>query len=251
MLFASKKKEIEPSTGGEVRPPRHVAIIMDGNGRWAKKRRLPRVAGHRKGAEAVRITVKACVDFNISYLTLYAFSSENWKRPATEVEDLMGLLRHYLRNEVAELNRSDIRICFIGDRSRLSPDLIKLLHDAEQTTLGNKALTLTLALNYGGHAEIVDASRRLAAEVEAGKIKADDITESLFAEHLHTTGIPDPDVIIRTSGEKRLSNFLLWQAAYSELIFIDDLWPDFNKETLAKAVQEYHGRDRRFGATSG
>lgn len=255
MFFSDRKNAAPaaetPAEGHEFVPPQHVAIIMDGNGRWAKKRRLPRVAGHRRGAEAVRVTVRACVDLNISYLTLYTFSSENWKRPATEVHDLMGLLRHYLRNELAELNRSDVRIRFIGERARLDPDIIRLIQEAESATCNNRSLTLVLAFNYGGQAEIVEATRRIALEVQAGRLAASDITETTVSEYLHTTGIPDPDIIIRTSGEKRLSNFLLWQAAYAEFIFIDDLWPDFDKETLKRAIDEYHTRDRRFGATSG
>lgn len=255
-MFFSDRKNVAPAAdtpaeGHELAPPRHVAIIMDGNGRWAKKRRLPRIAGHRRGAEAVRVAVRACVDLNISYLTLYTFSSENWKRPATEVHDLMGLLRYYLRNELAELNRNDVRIRFIGDRLRLDPDIISLIQEAESATRNNRSLTLVLAFNYGGQAEIVEAARRIALEVQAGRLEASDITETTVSEYLHTAGIPDPDIIIRTSGEKRLSNFLLWQAAYAEFIFIDDLWPDFDKETLRRAIDEYHTRDRRFGATSG
>jgi undecaprenyl diphosphate synthase len=250
MLF-SDRKSMPPLEGQEPAPPCHVAIIMDGNGRWAKKRWLPKIAGHRRGAEAVRTTVKACLEFNISYLTLYTFSSENWKRPADEVQDLMGLLRHYLESELAELDRSDVRIRFIGCREALAPDIVALIDKAEAQTQSNRSLHLVLAINYGGQAEIAEAARHLAEKVKKGEIQPEDINEDSFATHLQTSGIPDPDLIIRTSGEKRLSNFLLWQAAYAEFLFVDDLWPDFNRETLKRAIEEYHTRDRRFGATSG
>lgn len=231
-------------------PPAHVAIIMDGNGRWARARRLPRVLGHKKGAEAVRGCVAACSELGISYLTLYAFSSENWKRPAEEVGDLMGLLRHYLRNELAELKRNNVRLRCIGARSQLSPDIVELMEEAEEKTAANTGVTLLLALNYGGRAEIVEAARQLAVKAAAGSVKPDEIDDASITNHLHTADIPDPDIIIRTSGEKRLSNFLLWQGAYAELIFIEDYWPDFTKETLLRALAEYGARDRRYGARS-
>lgn len=228
--------------------PAHVAIIMDGNGRWASKRLLPRLAGHKKGADSVRACVRACSELGISYLTLYAFSSENWKRPADEVSDLMGLLRLYLKSELDEFAKNNVIFRAIGDRSRLSSDIVELLNIAEARTSGNTGLTLVLALNYGAQAEIVTAMRQIAARIATGELAIEDIDESLIAKNLQTSGIPDPDIIIRTSGEQRLSNFLLWQAAYSELIFIEECWPDFTKDTLIRALQEYGCRERRFGA---
>lgn len=231
--------------------PTHVAIIMDGNGRWAKARGLPRVAGHQRGAEAVRKTVKACRELGIGYLTLYAFSSENWKRPAEEVGDLMQLLRVYLRKELNELDANNVRIQFIGDRSRLAGDITTLIEDAESRTRANTGLCLIIAVNYGGQAEIVEACRRIAAQAAAGSLQPDAVDEAVVAANLQTAGLPDPDLLIRTSGEQRLSNFLLWQSAYSELVFMDVLWPDFSKKTLLEAIEEFQHRDRRYGATSG
>jgi undecaprenyl diphosphate synthase len=232
-------------------PPRHIAVIMDGNGRWAKARGLPRIAGHRRGAEAVRATVSACRELGVEYLTLYAFSSENWKRPATEVGDLMGLLRHSLRSELEELDRNGIRIRFIGERARLSGDLVALIADAEARTMRHAAMTLVLAVNYGSHDEIVRACRRIATEVQAGRLAPQAIDEATVARHLDTADIPPPDLILRTSGEQRLSNFLLWQAAYSEFLFVDTLWPDFGRSNIEEAIHEYHRRERRYGASSG
>ncbi len=240
-----------PSDAQRQDVPRHVAIIMDGNGRWAKARGLPRIAGHQRGADAVRDVVQSCRELGVSYLTLYAFSSENWKRPASEVDDLMGLLRLYLRRELDELNRNNIRVRFIGDRSGLADDIIRLLARYERTTRENDALTLIIALNYGGQNEIVDACRQLAEEVAAGRRSAAEIDTETFAKYLQTADIPDPDLLIRTSGEQRLSNFLLWQSAYSELVFMDVLWPDFCKKNLEDAIDEFHRRERRYGATSG
>ena len=235
----------------ELLPPRHVAIIMDGNGRWAKARALPRVAGHQRGAEAVRRVVEGARELGISFLTLYAFSSENWKRPPTEVDDLMGLLRLYLRRELADLHRNDVRVRFIGDRQKLAPDIVSLLEESETQTGGNLGLTLVIALNYGSHAEIVHAARSIADDVRESRLDVDEISEDCFARYLQTADIPDPDLLIRTSGEQRLSNFLLWQAAYAELVFMDVLWPDFTKRSLEDALHEYHRRERRYGATSG
>lgn len=239
--FASKKKSRQPE------PPAHVAIIMDGNGRWAKKRMLPKVAGHKRGVEAVRRCVEDAIDLGIKYLTLYAFSSENWNRPEDEVNDLMNLLRRYLTKEIDELHEKNIRLTFIGNRSKLSANIRDLLASAEQRTLKNTRLCLTLALSYGGRAEIVDAAQELAEKVKSGDIDPKDISEEMLASHLHTNAIPDPDLIIRTSGEKRISNFLLWQIAYAEFVFLDVLWPDFNRDLLEQAVEEYYGRDRRYG----
>jgi undecaprenyl diphosphate synthase len=227
--------------------PRHIAIIMDGNGRWAKKRFLPRALGHREGAEAVRRTVRAASELGVRYLTLYAFSSENWKRPADEVDDLMGLLRLYLRNEVRELNDSNVRIKFIGARARLSADVLALIDDSEAMTQANSGLTLVIALNYGAQAEIVSAVQIIAGQVARGALTVDAIDEALVTRHLFTVDMPDPDLIIRTSGEQRLSNFLLWQAAYAELVFVETLWPDFNRAALEAAIADYRNRERRYG----
>jgi undecaprenyl diphosphate synthase len=229
------------------RVPRHVAIIMDGNGRWAKQRHLPRALGHKQGAEAVRRAVEASRELGVEFLTLYAFSSENWKRPADEVDDLMGLLRLYLRSEVADLKRNGVRIRFIGSRARLSKDVLDLIDHSENTTQENKALTLVIALNYGAQAEIVEACRDIARKVKEDSITLEAISEDMVAAHLLTVGIPDPDLIIRTSGEQRLSNFLLWQAAYSEFVFLDCLWPDFDKIEMESALSQYHARERRYG----
>ena len=229
-------------------PPVHVAIIMDGNGRWAKLRGLPRTAGHRRGVEAVRETVKAATEIGIGYLTLYGFSSENWNRPPPEVDDLMGLLRFYLRSEIAELHRQGVRLRSIGDRARLAPDIVRLIEEAEERTRGNLKLNLTIALSYGGRNEILRAMRMIAADVSAGRLAAADVDETALEERLFTHGLPDPDLVIRTSGEQRISNFLLWQSAYSELYFTDRLWPDFDRSLLEEALQEYASRVRRFGA---
>lgn len=228
-------------------PPRHIAVIMDGNGRWAKKRMLPRVEGHRRGADAVRKCIAACMDAQVEYLTLYAFSSENWNRPADEVADLMNLLKLYLRKEVAELHKKNVQIRFIGSRERLAPDTLELMTNAEALTSSNDQMQVNIALNYGAQAEIAHAARLLAQQVANGALSADQINEERLNDCLLTHGIPDPELIIRTSGEKRLSNFMLWQAAYSELIFLDVLWPDFNADSLNDAIHEYYQRDRRFG----
>jgi len=237
-----------PSTQGSAALPVHVAIIMDGNGRWARARGLPRTAGHRQGAESVRRAVRGATELGISYLTLFGFSSENWKRPPIEIEDLMGLLRLYLRKEIAELHAERVRMRVIGDRRRLAHDIVALIEHAEETTRANTGLNLTIALSYGGRAEIVAATRHLAEAARAGRIEPDDIDESDFARELTTAGIPDPDLLIRTSGEKRISNFLLWQCAYAELLFVDTLWPDFGKRDLEDAVREFGLRERRYGA---
>jgi undecaprenyl diphosphate synthase len=232
----------------EPKPPVHVAIIMDGNGRWAKARGLPRVAGHKRGAEAVRRTVTGAAELGIQYLTLYGFSSENWKRPPAEIDDLMGLLRLYLNNEIEELDRKGVRLRVIGQRSRLQPDIVRLIEGAERRTAGNRKLNLIVALSYGGRAEIAQAARCIAEGVRAGRIEPDAVDETQFERFLYTADIPDPDLLIRTSGEKRISNFLLWQCAYAELVFLERLWPDFTRNDLESAITEYHGRDRRYGA---
>ncbi len=229
-------------------PPAHIAIIMDGNGRWARARGLPRTAGHRQGAEAVRRTVAGAIELGVSHLTLYSFSSENWKRPAGEVEDLMGLLRRYLQAEIAELHRKRIRLSVIGDRERLPVDIVRLITDAEALTENMTRLHLIIAISYGGRQDIAAAVRRLAEEVREGRLLPEEIDGARLGQALSTQGIPDPDLVIRTSGERRISNFLLWESAYSELVFVDKLWPDFGKEDLANAIREFQHRDRRYGA---
>jgi undecaprenyl diphosphate synthase len=231
-----------------VGPPAHIAIIMDGNGRWAKARGLPRIAGHRRGAEAVRRTISAASELGVRYLTLFGFSSENWKRPVAEVDDLMGLLRHYLRGEIAELHRNGVRLRIIGDRTRLAPDIVALIENAETTTKANAGVNVIVALSYGARAEIATAARELAQRAVKGEIDPATIDEAALGATLWTSGIPDPDLIIRSSGEKRLSNFLLWQAAYAEFLFVDTLWPDFGKDDLIAAIDEYRRRERRYGA---
>ena len=233
---------------GPVQPPCHVAVIMDGNGRWAASRHLPRVAGHREGARAVKRTVSAAIRHGVQWLTIYAFSSENWRRPAGEVLDLTGLLRQYLRTEIAELASNGVRIRFIGDRDRFDIGIRDDLAQAERGTVGNTKLNLTVALSYGARAEILAAARAMGEAVRDGRLDPGALTEDTFARFLSTDGIPDPDLIIRTSGEQRLSNFLLWQAAYAELVFLDVLWPDFGDEHFAAAMADFSRRERRFGA---
>jgi len=227
---------------------RHVAIIMDGNGRWAAARRLPRVAGHREGARAVRRAIEAAMQSGVGWLTLYAFSSENWRRPAGEILDLTALLRQYLRSELAELKANGIRLRVIGDLQRFDEDIRGDLRAAERETAENHRLNLTIALSYGARDEIVAAARAVAEAAVAGSLDPAGLDERLFARYLATAGMPDPDLVIRTSGEQRLSNFLLWQAAYAELVFLDVLWPDFGPEHFAHALGEYARRERRFGA---
>lgn len=224
---------------------------MDGNGRWAANRGLPRIAGHQRGADAVRTAVRSCSELGVRYLTLYAFSSENWKRPADEVQDLMGLLRVYLRREINELAENGVRMRVIGDRRRLEPDIQELIAESEERTRGNDRLDLVVALNYGARNEILSAVRGLAADVAAGILDPATITEDVFAARLDTRGMPDPDLLIRTSGERRLSNFLLWQCAYAELMFTPTLWPDFGKADLEAAIDDYQRRERRYGGTGG
>lgn len=230
--------------------PLHVAIIMDGNGRWAKKRLLPRSAGHKKGADAVKRTVESAVALGITHLTLFGFSSENWKRPEEEVNDLMGLLRFYLKNEVKRLHKEGVCIKFIGDRSRLSDDIVKGIGECEALTHNNTVLRLTIALSYGGRAEITMAAQALARQVAEGALSVDEITEDKLSQSLYTYDLPEPDLLIRTSGEQRISNFLLWQLAYTEFVFMDVLWPDFDKSHLEEAVKELSGRERRYGMLS-
>lgn len=244
-MSASRAPVPAGPAGGAV--PRHVAIIMDGNGRWAKARRLPRLAGHRQGVEAVRRVSKAARDLGVEVLTLYAFSSENWRRPEEEVRDLMGLLRHFLKNELKDLVAEDVKLRVIGDYRALSGDLVAMIDDAIARTAGNRGATLVIALNYGAQAEILAAARRLATAARAGEVDPDGIDEAMFDAALTTHGLPPLDLLIRTSGEQRLSNFLLWQAAYAELLFVDTLWPDFDGVALADAIARFGQRQRRFG----
>jgi undecaprenyl diphosphate synthase len=233
---------------GSSTVPRHVAIIMDGNGRWARARGLPRAVGHKYGAETVRKTVEASIDLGIEYLTLFGFSSENWNRPLGEVSDLMGLLRRYLSKEMVELHAQGVRIRVIGERERLDPDIVSLIEQSEKLTEANVTLNLTLALSYGGRTAIALAARRLGEQVKAGVLEPDMICEEQFGSWLETVDLPDPDLLIRTSGEKRISNFMLWECAYSEFVFVDTLWPDFSREQLGDAIAEFGRRNRRYGS---
>jgi undecaprenyl diphosphate synthase len=228
----------------------HLAIIMDGNGRWAKARGLPRTAGHQQGAEAVRRTVKAAVKHGIRFLTLYGFSSENWKRPKQEVRDLMGLLRVYLRREIKALGEEGVRFKVIGDRQMLDSDIVALIAEAERSTAENDRLVLTIALSYGSRAEITRAVKRIAEDAAEGRVRPDEVDEALIDNYLYTAGIPDPDLLIRTSGEQRISNFLLWQLAYTEFLFLENHWPDFSETDLTEAIKSFQARDRRYGATT-
>jgi undecaprenyl diphosphate synthase len=227
-----------------------VAIIMDGNGRWANERGLPRSLGHRIGVEAVRRTVRAAIELGIPYLTLYSFSSENWTRPASEIDDLMGLMKRFIRRDLAELHHKGVRILVIGERGNVEPELSAMIDEALTLTAGNTVLSLVIAFNYGSRAEIARAARRLAEKVARGTLTPDAITPEALEAELDTKGVPDPDLLIRTSGELRLSNFLLWQSAYTEFVFLDTYWPDFGRELLEQAIGEFRSRDRRFGGHS-
>ena len=228
----------------------HIAIIMDGNGRWAAERGLPRAEGHRKGVEAVRRTVSAAQELGITHLTLFSFSSENWSRPRQEINDLFGLLRRFVRRDLADLHKNGVRIRVIGTRAGLERDLLRLIDDAVELTKNNTSLNLTIAFNYGARDEIARAASRIAEDVAKGVLAPADVTQERFATYLDTADLPDPDLLIRTSGELRLSNFLLWQVAYSEFVFVDCYWPDFSREQLEAALAEYQRRNRRFGGTS-
>jgi len=234
-------------TPGAV-PPLHVAIVMDGNGRWAKQRGLPRSLGHRAGVEALKRTVSAAAKLGINSLTVFGFSTENWSRPAAEVAELMALPKRYFETDLARLHREGVRVRVIGRREGLSGELLKLIDDAHARTQGNTAFNLNIAFNYGGQADIADAARRFAEEVAAGRRRPEELDETMFAGLLATAGTPPPDLIVRPSGEQRLSNFLLWEAAYAELVFQDVLWPDYGEEHLRAALAEFAARDRRYGA---
>jgi undecaprenyl diphosphate synthase len=240
----------EPKVSQSAAPfivPRHVAIIMDGNGRWAAARGLPRAEGHRRGVEALRRTVRAAGDMGIRFLTIFSFSAENWSRPASEIGELMGLLRRFIRHDLAELHKNNVHVRVIGERVGLDPDIERLLTEAEELTKNNVGLTLVIAFNYGARQEITRAARRIADAVVQGRLQPADITTETVGGLLDAPDLPDPDLIIRTSGEQRLSNFLLWQSAYSELVFVPTYWPDFDRTTLEAAIREYQQRERRFG----
>ncbi len=245
MAPAAKPNEERP--GVPLLPLNHVAIIMDGNGRWARERGLPRALGHRQGVEAVRRAVRAAINLKINYLTIFSFSSENWKRPIDEIDDLMGLMKRFIRRDLAELHENGVRIRIIGQRSHVDSELMNLIDEAVELTRNNGKLTLVIAFNYGSRSEIAGAARKLAEQVAAGKLDPNEITVERIANALDTSGIPDPDLLIRTSGEMRLSNFLLWQTAYSEFVFLDCYWPDFDQAVFERAIAEFRARERRFG----
>ena len=252
MAFVPPEKieQMDPRFRGELNPlPNHIAIIMDGNGRWAKARGLPRTAGHKKGADSLRTVLNACRSTGVHYLTIYAFSAENWKRPNDEISDLMQLLQHYLHQELETLHQNKVRLRFIGDLAQLDTNILGSIHEAVEMTSRNSAFNLTIALSYGSRQEIVRAMQTIAKKIEAGKIKADEISEQAITDALDTSGLPEPDLLIRTGGEQRLSNFLLWQSAYTEFYFTPVLWPDFSTQHFQEALQEYAKRERRYGTT--
>ncbi|MFZ5966554.1 MAG: isoprenyl transferase [Bacillota bacterium] len=247
-LFTSHRNETNSKLQLDLNNiPKHIAVIMDGNGRWAKSKGLPRTAGHKAGVEALRDVIRTASDIGVAYLTLYAFSTENWKRPKEEVTALMQLLVTYLRLEIKELHSNNVKICTIGDISKLPDSAIREINDAVNLTKENTGLQVNIALNYGGRDEIIRAVKRMIQAVEDKTLTIDDVDESIFSQYLYTQGIPDPDLIIRPSGEYRISNFLLWQIAYSEFWFSDIYWPDFNGEHLIHAIHDYQNRERRFG----
>jgi undecaprenyl diphosphate synthase len=241
------QKSLPTILPASVAAPRHVAIIMDGNGRWAEARGLPRSEGHRRGVEALRRTVRAAGELGIGILTIFSFSAENWSRPQAEIRDLLGLLRLFVRNDLADLHRNNVRVQVIGERDDLAPDIRALVEEAETLTRENTGLTVVVAFNYGSRQEIARAAQALALEVRDGRLAPEQVTAERLGAALDTAALPDPDLIIRTSGEQRLSNFLLWQAAYSELVFVPIYWPDFDRAALEAAIDEYHRRERRFG----
>jgi undecaprenyl diphosphate synthase len=247
MLFFGNKHKAKPVLDNSLQVPAHIAIIMDGNGRWAAKRGLPRSAGHREGANTLKRIVRACDEAGVKYLTVYAFSTENWSRPKDEVDILMSLLLEFLKNADREIAGKNIKILVIGDKKGLSNEINREIEGLMSRTAANTGMTLVIALNYGGRSEITEAVRRISRDVRKGGLKPDDINEQLISNYLYTSGIPDPDLIIRPSGESRLSNFLLWQASYSEFWYSDILWPDFGKNELLQAISDYQKRNRRFG----
>ena len=236
-----------PASRGELRIPAHVGVIMDGNGRWAKARGKPRTEGHVAGVKALRAMVESCINYGVGHLTVFSFSSENWTRPKDEISFIFGLLRRFVASDLEKLHRNNVRVRIIGSRDGLDDSLRRLIAEVEATTAGNTGLKLQVAFNYGGKAEIADAVRRIASLVAAGRLKAEDITEETIGRALYTAGLPDPDIIIRTSGERRFSNFLLWQSAYAELVFVEENWPDFDDAAFVRVLEDYSSRDRRFG----
>jgi undecaprenyl diphosphate synthase len=247
MPEGSTSAKISHAAGSGFAPPRHIALIMDGNGRWAAERGLPRIEGHRRGVEALRRTVRAAGDLGVEIMTIYSFSAENWSRPASEISDLMGLLRRFIRNDLAELHKSNVRVRIIGERRGLDPEIRRLLEESEELTRHNGGLLLVVAFNYGGRQEIARAAERIAALVKAGTMQPEDVNADAIGRHLDAADLPDPDLVIRTSGEQRLSNFLLWQSAYSEFVFVPVYWPEFDRTALETAIAEYRRRERRFG----
>ena len=231
----------------ELRIPAHVGVIMDGNGRWAKARGKPRTEGHVAGVKALRALVESCINYGIGHLTVFSFSSENWSRPKDEISFIFGLLRRFVASDLERLHRNNVRVRIIGSRDGLDDSLRRMIAEVEATTAGNTGLKLQVAFNYGGKAEIADAVRRIALLVADGRLKPTDITEETIGRALYTAGLPDPDIIIRTSGERRFSNFLLWQSAYAELVFVEENWPDFDEAAFVKVLEDYSGRDRRYG----
>ena len=250
MAFFGKNKKGEPGAAplsGEIILPRHVGIIMDGNGRWAKKRGLPRKAGHREGAQTLRTITRYCSELGIEYLTVYAFSTENWRRPADEVGALMGLFKSYLKEALEDFKDDDIVVRFIGDKAGFSPELQELMRENEESSRYRDGMVLNIAMNYGSRDEIVRAVKRICAQVQDGRLTDADVTEQLISDNLYTAGQPDPDLIIRPSGEYRISNFMLWQSAYTEFVIMNKLWPDFTKDDLNEALRIYAQRNRRYG----
>ena len=243
--MSERSSDMRPN--GRCNSPIHIAIIMDGNGRWASARSMPRTYGHKQGVSAVRRVVRASIELDVKYLTLYSFSSENWSRPKSEINDLMGLLKLFIKKDLADLHKNNVRIKIIGDPFAAGNDIAELMNDAVQLTADNSGLNLIIAFSYGSRDEIIRATRNIVDKVNAGELSPDAIDCAVFERNLDTSGIPDPDLLIRTSGEKRLSNFLLWQCAYSEFVFQDVHWPDYNKEHLQAAIDEYQGRNRRYG----
>lgn len=231
----------------DLRIPAHIGVIMDGNGRWAKARGKPRTEGHVAGVKALRALVETCINYGVEYLTVFSFSSENWTRPKDEINFIFGLLRRFVASDLEKLHRNNVRVRIIGSREGLDASLRRLIDEVEGTTAGNTGLNLQVAFNYGGKAELVEAMRALARRVAAGELKPEAITEDTITAALYTAGMPDPDIIIRTSGEQRVSNFLLWQSAYSEFVFVEENWPDFDERSFLRVIEEYSGRDRRFG----
>ena len=231
----------------DLRIPAHIGVIMDGNGRWAQARGKPRTEGHVAGVKALRGLVEHCINYGVDYLTVFSFSSENWTRPKDEISFIFGLLRRFVASDLEKLHRNNVRVRIIGSREGLDDGLRRLIAEVEATTALNTGLQLQVAFNYGGKAEIAEAARRIAGLVAAGRLKAEDITEETIGRALYTSGMPDPDIVIRTSGEQRISNFMIWQSAYSELVFVEENWPDFNEATFVRVLEEYSGRDRRYG----